>query len=559
MGKIVALTMWPVDAPITQAFGGNPNAYQPDGHTGIDFGVPRGTPLRAPANGVVLYADWAQGLGWPNPYWIAIDFDGPTNGDQSAGIVLVIDHRPYGIPFISIMAHLDQTGLEPGMHVKTGELVAQSGNTGRSSGPHLHFEVLPDRWDVNAKWYGRVDPGYMIGYTNMPSPEAPHLLGVDVSSSQTGIDFAPLTADFAIVKVTGGDWYQNPAAAAQIASARAAGTRRGVYHFAAEGKAFNPDVEAQFFLTNARQYLDGNTLIVLDYEPPGGQDAAGCLRWLQIVEASTGLKPWIYLNQTTASLTVWDSVIEGGYPVWIAQYATKSATSGYRLWDGSFAPDARKPSSRWAQPAAWQFSSTAIIPGWSQGLDANVFYGGDAAWLTYCRPGGTGTAVLPEEDKMIILARRNQENEVWAGDGVVRRHIPSAKALSDLQWLGRNGYLNVSKNAEIASVGDLDAIGKDLGELPDDVLRAEVPWYGFDGAVPTTGRTTTSLRLQAGWADTTAVGLSREIQDVAKAIGALHVADVAISPEQVAALGEQLKAVLGPAIAADLARRLGGA
>lgn len=553
-GEIMALTMWPVDAPVTQAFGSFPNAYQPDGHTGIDFGCPRGTPLRAPAKGVVLYADWAQGLGWPNPYWIAIDFDGPANGDQSAGIVLVIDHRPFGLPYISICAHLDQTGLNPGDVVECGELVGQTGNTGRSSGPHLHFEVLPDKWNVNAKWYGRIDPGYLVGYSGTPTPEAPHLLGVDVSSHQPGIDFNPLTADFAIIKITGGDWYTNPEGNKQYVSARAAGTRRGVYHFAAEGKAFNPDAEASFFLTNARQYLDGNTLIALDYEVQGGSDAAGCLRWLQLVERSTGLKPWIYLNQYTAALPVWDSVIANGNPLWVAQYDTNtSPTYGYNTLGGVFAPDVRAPFTRWTKPVAWQFSRTARITGWAGDLDANVFYGGDSAWLTYCRPGGTGGTSPILEDKMITLARRGNEPEIWAGDGVIRRHVPSPKALADLIWLGNNGYANVAKGGEIASIADLDSIGKDIAEIPIDTLRSEVPWYGYDGKVPAEGRKTTSLRLQAGWADTTSVGLSRDIKGVLDAVKNLSVpAAPTLTDDQLVKIAE----LIAPAVAAELAKRL---
>lgn len=148
--------IWPVDVrTVTQEFAAYPNPdYQPDGHTGMDFGVNTGTPVRAAGAGTVLWADWAQGLGWPNPYYIAIDFDGPWNGDQSAGIVVVIDHGHCA----TLYAHLDQTGLNPGDKVAEGEVIGQTGNTGRSSGPHLHFEVLPDGWDVNARWYGRRDP-----------------------------------------------------------------------------------------------------------------------------------------------------------------------------------------------------------------------------------------------------------------------------------------------------------------------------------------------------------------------------------------------------------------
>lgn len=172
--------IWPVDVrTVTQEFAAYPNPdYQPDGHTGMDFGVNVGTPIRAAGPGTVLWANWAQGLGWPNPYYIAIDFDGPWNGDQSAGIVVVIDHGHCA----TLYAHLDQTGLNPGDKVREGEVIGQTGNTGRSSGPHLHFEVLPDGWDVNARWYGRRDPRDYIkastgiaaqGTATTPTPTTP--------------------------------------------------------------------------------------------------------------------------------------------------------------------------------------------------------------------------------------------------------------------------------------------------------------------------------------------------------------------------------------------------
>ena len=165
------MTTWPVDIrAVTQEFGEYPNPdYQPDGHTGMDFGVNVGTPVRAAAAGTVLWAGWSQALGWPNPYYIAIDFDGPANGDQSAGIVVVIDHGTYA----TLYAHLNQTGLNPGDKVAEGEIIGQTGNTGRSSGPHLHFEVLPDGWDVTARWYGRRNPRDYITAAITPQSNTP--------------------------------------------------------------------------------------------------------------------------------------------------------------------------------------------------------------------------------------------------------------------------------------------------------------------------------------------------------------------------------------------------
>ena len=156
--------IWPVDASVSQAYGSNPTAnlpedswlirtfgnYQPNGHTGVDFPVVEGTPVRAAANGVVKHVGWYTGSYTDNPYWISPSF---------AGFVLVIDHGG----FIGIYAHLSGSPVAAGETVREGQTVAYSGNTGGSTGPHLHFEVLPDGWDFNNGMYGRVNPATYIG------------------------------------------------------------------------------------------------------------------------------------------------------------------------------------------------------------------------------------------------------------------------------------------------------------------------------------------------------------------------------------------------------------
>jgi murein DD-endopeptidase MepM/ murein hydrolase activator NlpD len=151
--------IWPVDASVSQEYGSNPTRdlpadswlirtfgnYQPNGHTGIDFPVHEGTPVRAVANGTVKHVGWYSGSYADNPYWIAPAF---------AGFVLVIDHGG----FIGIYAHLSGSPVAVGETVREGQTVAYSGNTGGSTGPHLHFEVLPDGWDFNNGMFGRVNP-----------------------------------------------------------------------------------------------------------------------------------------------------------------------------------------------------------------------------------------------------------------------------------------------------------------------------------------------------------------------------------------------------------------
>jgi hypothetical protein len=176
--------IWPVDASVSQEYGSNPTAdlpadswlirtfgnYQPNGHTGIDLPVVEGTPVRAVANGVVKHVGWYSGSYADNPYWIAPSF---------AGFVLVIDHGG----FIGIYAHLSGSPVAVGETVREGQTVAYSGNTGGSTGPHLHFEVLPDGWDFNNGMYGRVNPAqYFSAAAIAPQssttiPEEPFTMG----------------------------------------------------------------------------------------------------------------------------------------------------------------------------------------------------------------------------------------------------------------------------------------------------------------------------------------------------------------------------------------------
>jgi len=151
----------PVDAEISQRFGDNPTRnlpasswliqtfgnYQPDGHTGEDYACPVGSPVRAVADGTVLHIGWMGGTYDQNPWWIQPSF---------AGYHAVIDHGS----FIGIYGHCSDGSakVSKGARVSEGQVFILSGNTGGSTGPHLHFEVLPDRYVLNSTFYGRIDP-----------------------------------------------------------------------------------------------------------------------------------------------------------------------------------------------------------------------------------------------------------------------------------------------------------------------------------------------------------------------------------------------------------------
>lgn len=121
---------WPLDnIIITQYFGGtefaarNASVYGGRAyHPGVDFGVPRGTPIKAPLTGTVR----------------ATGNTDAVPGCYSWGKWTLIDHAN-GLS--TLYAHQDVISVTPGQKVTTGQVVGYSGNTGYSTGPHLHFTV----------------------------------------------------------------------------------------------------------------------------------------------------------------------------------------------------------------------------------------------------------------------------------------------------------------------------------------------------------------------------------------------------------------------------------
>jgi predicted flap endonuclease-1-like 5' DNA nuclease len=105
---------------ITQYFGANYDTYMANfdqpGHTGVDYGVPTGTPIPATAAGTVGYAGW----------------------DANFGNYVRLDH---GDGLQTYYAHLSGLGVKSGQKVGAGDVLGLSGDTGYSSGPHLHYEV----------------------------------------------------------------------------------------------------------------------------------------------------------------------------------------------------------------------------------------------------------------------------------------------------------------------------------------------------------------------------------------------------------------------------------
>ena len=125
-GSILAATptVLPLNNPISSRFGLRQSPFiggrnRPiDFHRGLDIPAPPGTLVRAPADGIVLACG---------------------NSGNGYGLLMTINHG-YGL--VTRYGHLESVLVEPGQTVLRGQPVAKSGNSGRSTGPHLHYEIL---------------------------------------------------------------------------------------------------------------------------------------------------------------------------------------------------------------------------------------------------------------------------------------------------------------------------------------------------------------------------------------------------------------------------------
>jgi murein DD-endopeptidase MepM/ murein hydrolase activator NlpD len=120
----------PVRGILTDGFGGRSDPFtgEPGQHNAVDISSAVGQPVRAPADGIVIKAEWANGY----------------------GNVIYISH---GYGYSTRYGHLSSFNAQPGQHVKRGDIIGYVGTTGRSTGPHLHYEVRVNNNPVNPLEY----------------------------------------------------------------------------------------------------------------------------------------------------------------------------------------------------------------------------------------------------------------------------------------------------------------------------------------------------------------------------------------------------------------------
>lgn len=117
---------WPVTGPITSPFGMrmDPVMHKYWLHTGVDIGVPEGTPVHAACGGTILYAGWMTGY----------------------GNVVIID---CGQGISTLYAHAQSLFVHAGQTVTQGQEIDLAGMTGWATGPHVHFEIRVNGTPIN--------------------------------------------------------------------------------------------------------------------------------------------------------------------------------------------------------------------------------------------------------------------------------------------------------------------------------------------------------------------------------------------------------------------------
>jgi len=129
---------WPVTGRISGVYGSQRvlNGKPKRPHFGVDIAAQRGTPVRAPADGLVT-------LLHPDMFY--------------SGVTLLLDH---GLGLSTVYLHLKRSLVRKGERVRRGQVIAEVGSTGRATGPHLH-------WGMNL-FNTRLDPSLLVG----PMPSA---------------------------------------------------------------------------------------------------------------------------------------------------------------------------------------------------------------------------------------------------------------------------------------------------------------------------------------------------------------------------------------------------
>lgn len=335
--------------------------YYSDGklHRGTDLRAAVGTPVYAAEDGTV---DWVQTR------------DGRSiSGNQSYGNLVRIRHADYnGGKLQTLYAHLKESKVKYGQTVKEGELIGYSGNTGNSTGPHLHFEVRlagtrynPLNW-LDSDFEVASDSVRLGNFTSVVRPaedSREYVYGIDVSRYQGDIDWAQVAASgvkFALLRAgsqNSSGPYIDPYFEQNCAGAKAAGIAVGAYIYTyAETEAEQNDE-----ILTILPALEGKTFeypVFVDVEDKSltgiGKAALTHLvkRYMDIIDQKGFVPGWYsYTNYINSYLC---PEVLADYPLWVADYRSSLGYTGdYHIW---------------------QYTSSGTVPGISGKVDLNRDY-----------------------------------------------------------------------------------------------------------------------------------------------------------------------------------------
>lgn len=143
-----APSLWPIEGRVTSSFGERMDPFNGEGafHSGLDIAAAYGTPVHAAADGDVMDAGLGAGYGRE----------------------ISLDH---GHDVMTIYGHLSAVAVLPGQHVARGQIIGYVGQSGRATGPHLHYEVRVHHVPVNPHKYLRLSfEEFTAQSTNTPTP-----------------------------------------------------------------------------------------------------------------------------------------------------------------------------------------------------------------------------------------------------------------------------------------------------------------------------------------------------------------------------------------------------
>lgn len=202
------------------------------------------------------------------------------------------------------------------------------------------------------------------------------IVGQDVASYQGDVNFDVYknNTNFLFIKASEGVGFTDPKFSRNQSEARRVGIPLGFYHFARPDLGNSPEAECDWFLKVCNGPHAGEVM-ALDYECANQKqaDVDWCKKFLDRLQAKIGVKAFIYLNQSQLKTFNWKSIVDGGYPLWVAAYTFDPNNNNFY-------------TGAWSYAAMQQWTSSQKVPGIPTNCDGDAFFGDVATFKKYGVP-----------------------------------------------------------------------------------------------------------------------------------------------------------------------------